>query len=308
MDKVALERFLRQKRKLSNSTTLKTIRNILYLERNNALNTNSFETFIYQFIEKNQLNWYNKLLQAYGHYLAFIGVDATLPPQQTPTKKIKPVYSTNEIESLLKVAKSGYRECLAISAHTGCRIGESRLLTAPQINLANNCITFFATKTKSERVVPIAETLLPILEEYIKGKQGKLFDFSDTALNDELKRCCKQLGIVYHPPSSLRNAFVTRQAGKDLFGTMNIVGHTNPKTTLGYWVSNIDALRKTIDSDILNVENMPKEKKLQLLGKHLQDLRETLKLDKDFEVELVQKGDEVVLKVKKKTLDKKAIK
>lgn len=301
MDRAQLERFLRQKRRLSELTTTKTIKNIEYLERHNALDLTSFEDFTYQFIEKNQLNWYNKLIQAYSHYLAFKGIEATLPPQLTPTKKQKPVFSNKDIESLLKVAKSGYRECLAISAHTGCRIGESRHLTASQINLVSNCITFNATKTKTERTVPIAESLLPLLEKYIKGKDGRLFDFSDTALMQEVRRCCAELGIVYHPPSSLRNAFVTRQAGKDLFGTMNIVGHTNPKTTLGYWVSNLDALRKTIDSDSLNYENMPKNKKLQLLRKHLEELRETLKLDDDFDIHLDEKTGKISFSVEVKT-------
>lgn len=300
MDQANLRRFLRQKRRLSESTAEKTIRNITYLERNNALDVPSFEDFTYQFIESNKLNWYNKLIQAFTHYLAYAGITATLPPQLTPTKIQKPVYSNKDIESLLKVSKSPYRECLAISAHSGCRIGESRLLTAPQINLVSNCITFNATKTKGQRTVPISEAILPMVQRFTKGKTGRLFDFSDTALMQEVRRCCKTLGIVYHPPSSLRNAFATRQAGKDLFGTMNILGHTNPKTTLGYWVSNLDILKKTIDSDSLNYENMPKQKKLQLLRKHLQEIRDTLKLDIDFDVELEDNAQKIVFKVKEK--------
>lgn len=296
----SLERFLLQQRKLSPSTAAKTIRNLKHLEKHGALTPAAFERFIYQFIEKNQIEWYNKLIQAIIHYWKFIGIEATPPPQLTPTEKIKEVFTNEEIQSLLKVAKPSYKECLLLAAHLGCRIGEARHLTAPQFNLVSNCVTIHATKTKGQRIVPIAESIQSEIREFLKGKEGSLFNFSDTALNKELRRCCTKIGIRYRPPKCFRSSFVTRQAGKDLFATMNIVGHKNPKTTLGYWVSNLDILRKTIESDTLSYDSMPLDKKLALFKKQLLQLREALHIDSDFDVKQVESPLGLDLSVHKK--------
>lgn len=304
MDEELFRKFLVRDRKLTGSTPIKTIRNVRYLEKHHALEYQPFCDFTYPLIEQGKLNWYNKLIQAITHYWAFTGNPSVPPVQHTPSIKSRDVYSSDEIVSILQVAKPPFRLCLALLAHTGARHAEIRLLTAPQINFITNCITIHATKTKSERIVPIVEWLQAPLREFAKGKEGRIFDFTDTALYKELRRCCDKLGLRYRKVGCFRNAMITRQVTSNtpLFEVMALVGHTNPKTTLGYWVSNLDVLRKSVERDSLNIDHMTADQKLALLKKHLAEMVEQLKLDTDqsFDVHLDQKTNQISFTVKVK--------
>ena len=307
MDWESFRVFLITDRRLTGSTPIKTIRNVKYLERHNALESTSFRAFTVQFIEQGKLNWYNKLIQAITHYWAFTGNPSVPPVQHTPSSKSRDVYSSKEILDILRVAKPPFNLCLAILAHTGARNAEIRLLTASQINFVTNCITINATKTKSERVVPIVASLQAPLHKFAKNKTGRIFDFSDTSLYNELRRCCSVLGIRYRKVGCLRNSMITRLVtdGTPLFEVMALVGHTNPKTTLGYWVSNLDVLRKSVERDSLNIDHMTADQKLALLKKHLAEMVERLKLDTDqsFDVHLDQKTYQISFTVKVKKLN-----
>jgi hypothetical protein len=82
---------------------------------------------------------------------------------------------------------------------------------------------------------------------------------------------------------------------------MAIAGHKSSDTTLHYYRSNLYTLQKALERDSLGLATMSKDKKFELLKKHITELLERLQLetDSDFEVEKTEKKNEVVLKIKK---------
>ena len=94
----------------------------------------------------------------------------------------KDVYTEDEIRKLLARPKTNkfneYRTWVIVSVFlgTGIRSLELRSIRCKDVNLNEGYITLIHTKNKEPRVVPLSESLIIILQEYIVFYQKKFDD------------------------------------------------------------------------------------------------------------------------------------
>lgn len=292
--------------RLSQRTAHQTLQRVKYLNDNFLLeNSESFTSWLVSKKADFSGSTRNKYIQAVHHYCTFRKLNWDIPPHQTEHTKKRDTFSDDEIVSVLNASKSAYKCYFALLAYTGARPSEIRLLTASDIDKSLWCLTVKATKTGEDRTIPIHDSIKKLVADYLASVgSGRLFTFSDTSARKYLFNRCKEVDIPYRPLYSFRHSLITRLVNSDvpLFQVMAIAGHKSSDTTLHYYRHNLYTLQKALKRDSLGLATMSKDKKFDLLKEHISEMIELMHLnqDKDFEVELVQKGDEVVLKVKKK--------
>jgi integrase len=281
---------------LSPRTARTTLDRLRYLEQNHLLSEQAFVSFLVSLKGKKSASTLNKWLQAVRHYCRYYELTWKLPPQQTEHNKKRDTFSDEEIEKILGIAKTPYKEYLSILAFTGARPGEVLAIQPEDIDKASWSVNIHGTKTFEDRQIPIHERIKPIFDHF------KPFPFSDSAVRKELALICQRLQIPYRPPYSFRHSLITRLVNSDvpLFNVMAIAGHKSTDTTLHYFRHNLQSLTKAIERDTLGIRSMTQEQKLDLLKRHLRELLDRLHLD-EFEVELKENDKGVSLQVKKRS-------
>lgn len=252
----------------------------------------------------------NKYLTAAKHYCRFQKLTWELPKYTAEMNKRPDNFADDEIVSLLNASKQAYQCYFAMLAYLGARPTEIRQLNASDINLSAWYVTIAGTKTREYRSIPIPEPLRPYVTKHLRSHSGALFSFSDTAARMELARMCRQCGIPYRPPYAFRHSLITRLINSDvpLFNVMAIAGHKKSQTTEHYYKHNLDVLRKALDRDSLGYDQMNEQKKLELIKKHIAELRERLHLDRDFDVTSSDSPDGIELTIKSKPKPKRTAK
>lgn len=166
--------------------------------------------------------------------------------------KIKKVLTKDQVERLLNTAKN--MECewypiWAMAIYTGMRNGELYALKWENVDLENKTILvncswssrngFKSTKSGDDRIVPIAPSLLPILQE-LKLKDGNISEFvlprlakwTDGSQARELRFFLAGMGIEQCRFHDLRATFCTLllQSGVSTLQTMKVGGWKSLKT------------------------------------------------------------------------------
>jgi len=146
--------------------------------------------------------------------------------------------------------------------YTGLRLMEQLNLKVRNIDLIEMLITVgdkqYKTKTRRQRVVPISENLVSIIERRVAGKSkddyvfafrnGKRF--TGDYVSKTFKKACRKAGldeeIRYH---SLRHSFCSNlvQQGVSLYVVKELAGHSSISTTEIYSHLNLDALKEAIN-------------------------------------------------------------
>lgn len=158
-----------------------------------------------------------------------------------------------------------------ICSFTGMRPGEISHMTVDRVDFGRSVFVLYAedTKTNTARMCPISSNIKQELEEYVKNVKGEyLFPskngkgvIDDKAWGYNFHKRLKRLGIKRRnlTPYSLRHSFCTRLFEEDIAfpKIMKLMGHTEPRTTLGYShlatrdiqlaVSKLPLVRKTTD-------------------------------------------------------------
>jgi len=145
--------------------------------------------------------------------------------------------------------------------YTGLRLMEQLNLKVRNIDLIEMLITVgdnkFKTKTRRQRVVPISEKLVSIIERRVAGKSkddyvfaflnGKRF--TGDYVSKTFKKACRRAGIDeeirYH---SLRHSFCSNlvQQGVSLYVVKELAGHSSISTTEIYSHLNLKTLQEAI--------------------------------------------------------------
>lgn len=143
-------------------------------------------------INDNERNLYHKYI-AWIHfckYLCNLGVDCYIPRTPNAGRQndyIPYVFTHKEISTIffmvdsLRIRKNGNRTVMfALPAlcrllySTGVRIGEALAIKNKDIDLENRTISILDTKNDRQRVAGINESLLNVLEQYIRFKENNL--------------------------------------------------------------------------------------------------------------------------------------
>ncbi len=238
----------------------------------------------------------NKSIASARHYCHFMGLSWELPKHQKEHSTIRRTFSDDEINKILDCDENEYSDFLKLAAHTGARPQEILALTQESYDSGTQCVVLRGFKTKHDRMIPIPGLSV--------DWSALPFRFCHDSANNELKRRCKKVGISYRSLYSFRHSFATRLINGDanLLAVKTLMGHDNLDTTAIYYHTSITHLRKAVERDTLNVNNMTPDQKIALLKKHIAEMVERLKLDSDqsFEVKYESESDQINLNIKVK--------
>jgi integrase len=198
----------------------------------------------------------------------------------------------DEIAKLARTLREPARMIFLMGTLTGLRIGELLGLQIQDVDLAQArvsirrdvyCGRVGSPKTPgSERHVPLAAPLIPVLKAWLRKRKGKsewLFpSAAGTPLRDRnlLRRqvwpACTRLGIERFGWHSLRHTFSTYNgnAGVALPVLQSLLGHASPETTMIYTHPLEDVKRQAIENlASLLFPNVPQKEKVFVKGSTL---------------------------------------
>lgn len=163
---------------------------------------------------------------------------------ETP-KSTREVFSSDEIQALWTDYEAGnaFAGYALDMIYTGMRPGELRHMEKKDIHL-NERYMIGGSKTEAgrNRIIPIADIILPVITKQYESCKNGLIDLSEDEFYDEWRRLIARTHIRDLPPYSCRHSAITAltEAGAEKAAIMEIVGHTDYKTTFGYTHISID--------------------------------------------------------------------
>ncbi|WP_292245581.1 site-specific tyrosine recombinase/integron integrase [Mesonia sp.] len=216
------------------------------------LNYRDFEIFLEQVIAKGNysISSHRQCVSAIKHFSDLFAIDPIdkdlnmLRPKKT--RNLPTVLSRNEVIRILQVTKNlKHRAVLGLIYSSGLRIGELLSLQLQEIDVDRKQIFIKSGKGKKDRTVILAESILPLIYNYlntytpkkyfVEGQHGGAY--SPEAIRSFLKKSCKHAGIVKRvTPHTLRHSFATHmlEDGVDLRYIQTLLGHSKPETTMIY--------------------------------------------------------------------------
>ena len=263
----ALEKFIQQLHlKAYSPSTIKTYRNefmqLLKLLKNRAvdeLTAEDLKRYMVYAMEKEGIkeNTAHSRLNALKFYFEqVLGREKffwEIPRPKKAFKLPKVISEEKIIEGLLAVENIKHRTLLLLAYSAGLRVSEVISLKITDINSDRMQISVNHAKGKKDRVVTLSKSILPLLREYFKQYEPKIWLFegqdgeehySSRSAQQIFKEAYKKLGL---PPQcsfhSLRHSFATHllESGTDISYIQKLLGHNDIKTTLRYaQVSNKD--------------------------------------------------------------------
>jgi len=178
-------------------------------------------------------------------------------------QKERTYLSESEIEQLVdKIEHDLIRLVVQVLYKTGLRISECLNLTLDQVDIERKVIHVVAGKGNKDRLVPISESLLPLMRDYVENwrptttsplffctkKTGKL---SPVYVNRELAAAVKKLGwkkkVTAH---ILRHSFASQLVKKDvnLVQIQKLLGHSSLKVTSVYTHTDLGQLSEAVNT------------------------------------------------------------
>ncbi|MBW4422759.1 MAG: site-specific integrase [Myxacorys californica WJT36-NPBG1] len=131
------------------------------------------------------------------------------------------ILTNEQIDSVINLCRKPYCYAVAISAFTGCRMGEALKLRAENLNLNEGLIALTHTKTGRSREIEMHPELVAILSEAALPSKGYLFPstrkaeyISRQALDKELREVCEALELRGVGTHSFRRSLATSLHGK----------------------------------------------------------------------------------------------
>ena len=171
-------------------------------------------------------------------------------------KKLPMVLSREEALSLVNALSNlKHRAILTLAYTTGLRRNELLGLKLPHIDYDRNQIRVVEGKGRKHRMVPVPDSVLSLLDEYIKVYKPKRYLFagygydlskpySASSFLNIVKKAAKKVGITkVVSPHVLRHSFASHmlEKGLNLKALQLIMGHNSMKTTAVYLhVTNFD--------------------------------------------------------------------
>lgn len=222
------------------------------------------------------LSTHRQCISAIKHFADLYPVTGIKSPElkRPPKSKYLPsVLAKEEVIALLGATRNlKHRAILALIYSSGLRIGELLSLKLKEIDLPRRQVIIRNGKGRKDRVVVLAESILPLLHNYIttynpkvsfvEGVGGK--KYSAESIRAFLRTSCRLAGITKPViPHTLRHSYATHmlENGIDIRYIQELLGHSKPETTMIYThVSRKDMLRIESPLDVTVKEMMEKDK------------------------------------------------
>lgn len=157
--------------------------------------------------------------------------------------------SKAQIKDMLLCIADRSKTLFAFAIYTGMRRGEILRVDWRDIDLGNNIIHIYESKSGYKREVPIAPTLKQILLRMNPQQSGKVFNLSTKQIEFDFNHALKQTGIKGICFHSCRHAFASHfmMSGGSITDLQRILGHSDLKLTQRYAHLSPTYLRKSIE-------------------------------------------------------------
>lgn len=250
-------------------------------------NNRDLELFIEGVIAKEEysISSHRQCLSALKHFVLLFRLgEVDFSKIQSPKKSkfLPTVLSTEEVIRIIQVTRNlKHRAVLTLIYSAGLRIGEVLNLKLSDIDLSRKHIHIRQAKGRKDRYALLAESMLPLLQNYlltfgpkeffVEGREGG--KYAPESIRNFLRISCKRAGIKKRvTPHTLRHSFATHmlENGIGLRHIQELLGHSKPETTMLYThVAKKDLLKLQSPLDTAVKEILEKDienKKLGLSG------------------------------------------
>lgn len=222
------------------------------------------------------LSTHRQCISAIKHFADLYPVTSIKSPElkRPPKSRYLPgVLGKEEVIALLRATRNlKHRAVLALIYSSGLRIGELLSLKLNEIDLPRRQVILRNGKGRKDRVVVLAESMLPLLQNYLGTYNPKFYfvegvdgnKYSPESIRAFLRVSCSRAGITKHvTPHTLRHSYATHmlENGIDIRYIQELLGHSKPETTMIYThVSKKDMLRIVSPLDVTVKEMLEKDK------------------------------------------------
>ena len=218
-------------------------------------------SFILEMVEKRKygISTHRQLVSALKHFgMRFKSTvfDDLVLVRPRKSSRLPTVLSKEEVLDLIRVTVNlKHRMILALIYSAGLRISEVIHLKLQDLDIDRRQIIVRQSKGRKDRHVMMAESLLPLILNYINSYRPKELFFiggtgsyySPGSIRAFLRRSCRLAGISKRvTPHTLRHSFATHmiENGVNLRHVQALLGHRKPESTMIYThVAKKDLLR-----------------------------------------------------------------
>ena len=168
-----------------------------------------------------------------------------LLPERSP-EKIPVIISKQEMLKILNsISNIKHKAMVSLLYSSGMRIGELLDLKISEIDSGRMILTIRQGKGKKDRIVPLAQSILPVLRTYYTEYKPRnyLFEgpkssrYSSSSFNAVLKKAAKKAKVEKSISAhTLRHSYATHllEQGTDVRVIQKLLGHRSIKTTMVY--------------------------------------------------------------------------
>lgn len=238
---------------------------ILYHKKDSIENIREIAVYIEKdFIKKNPaISTHRQFISAMKHYLEYTNSGLVLEFKSIAPrkdKKLPNVLSKEEILRLIQATKNlKHRVCITLLYSSGLRIGELLRLQLKDLDFDRGMLRIEMSKGRKDRFVPIAVSILPMLNNYLTTYRPKRFliendkngtSYAATSVRSFLQRSIKSAGIKKRvTPHTLRHSYATHllEGGTDIRYIQTLLGHAKPETTMIYTHVHSEAINRIIN-------------------------------------------------------------
>ncbi|WP_397363844.1 tyrosine-type recombinase/integrase [Olleya sp. R77988] len=215
---------------LNNKAVEHFIENI-YIKRNYAISTQR------QFISA---------LKLFIVFYPYTYIDDIKLSRPKASKTLPNVLSQNEVIRLLRVTENlKHKTILALIYSAGLRISELINLKIEDLKIDRRQIHIKNAKGRKDRYVVLAESTLPLLENYLNIFKPSYYlieglkkqAYSASSIRKFMNTSCKKANLIGKvTPHTLRHSYATHliETGVGLRHIQELLGHSSPKTTMIY--------------------------------------------------------------------------
>jgi len=198
------------------------------------------------------------------------------------SKQLPTILSRDEVLRIIQVTKNlKHRVILGLLYSSGLRIGELIHLRLCNIDLERMQIKIVSGKGRKDRFVGLAQTFLPLLQNYLNTYKPEEFfieglkggEYSESSIRKFLKTSLRVAGILKKvTPHTFRHSYATHllENGVALRRIQELLGHSKPETTMIYTHVTRKSLldvQSPLDTILLSLdEKNKKESNLRLSG------------------------------------------
>lgn len=206
-------------------------------------------------LSPNSINSYTRVLKSFFSWCNDEGITRLNIALYKGEETIKETYTDRELAALLKkpdIRKSTfaeYRNWVIINflLNSGSRAATIRAIQIRDVDLDNGLVYYRHTKNRKAQVIPLCSTMIAILREYLRFREGGDIDYlfctenglqlTENGLRQSIVRYNERRGIQKTSIHLFRHTFARKyliDCGGDAFTLQKLLGHSTLNMTKHY--------------------------------------------------------------------------